>query len=93
MFLSVHPVSIRGAARDRHGRRKQDAVDVRVLSARMTRADDNSLADGEGVWSCPPDAGDKSCKTGDVGPDGPDTPAGRRRLSSPALRGERAISS
>jgi hypothetical protein len=33
MFLSPHPDSTGGAARDRHGRRKQDAVDVRVLSA------------------------------------------------------------
>jgi hypothetical protein len=33
MFLSAHPVSIRGAARDRHGRGRRDAVDVRVLSA------------------------------------------------------------
>src|SRR5690242_2685206 len=27
------------------------------------RADDNGFTDGEGVWSCPPDAGDKSCET------------------------------
>jgi len=39
-------------------------------------------ADGEGVWSWSPDAGIKSCETF----------AGRRRLTSPVLRGERAIS-
>jgi hypothetical protein len=50
MVLSAHPDSIRGAARDRHGRGKQDAVDVRVLSA-FVRADDNSFTDGEGAWS------------------------------------------
>jgi hypothetical protein len=50
MFLFAHPVSIRGAARDRHGRGRQDAVDVRCC-ARLKRADDNSLTDGEGVWS------------------------------------------
>jgi hypothetical protein len=34
MFLSPHPDSPGGAARDRHGRWKQDAVAVRVCSAR-----------------------------------------------------------
>ena len=37
MFLLAHPVSVRGAARDRHGRGRQDAVDVRVLSALQAR--------------------------------------------------------
>ena len=50
MFLSAYPASPGGAARDRHGRWKQDAVDVRVLSALM-RADESSFMDGEGVWS------------------------------------------
>ena len=44
MLLSPHPDSIRGAARDRHERRKQDAVDVRVFSALM-RADEDSFTD------------------------------------------------
>jgi hypothetical protein len=39
-------------------------------------------ADGKGVWSCPPDAGVKFIEMIDR----------RRRLSSPVLRGERAIS-
>jgi hypothetical protein len=47
MFLSEHPVSFRVAARDRHGRRRQDAVDVRVLSAPTT----TPFTDGEGMWS------------------------------------------
>jgi hypothetical protein len=40
-------------------------------------------ADGKDAWSWHPDAGVKSCG-GD--------PVGRRRLTSPALRGERAMS-
>ncbi len=44
MFLSAHPASLGGAARDRHGRWKQDAVDVRMFSARR-RADENSFTD------------------------------------------------
>ena len=43
-------IPLRGAARDRHGRWKRDAVDVRVCSARM-RADENIVTDGEGAWS------------------------------------------
>jgi hypothetical protein len=50
VFLSAHPASPGGAARDRHGRWRRDAVDVRVCSARM-RADETSFTDGEGVWS------------------------------------------
>jgi hypothetical protein len=50
MFLSAHPASLGGAARDRHGRWKQDAVDVKMFSALM-RADESSFTDGEGVWS------------------------------------------
>jgi hypothetical protein len=59
VFLSPHPDSTGGAARDRHGRRKQDAVAVRLCSARVSRADENSFTDGEGVWSWSPDAGIK----------------------------------
>jgi hypothetical protein len=51
MFLSAHPVSPGGAARDRHGRWRRDAVAVRLFSARLSRADESSFADGEGVWS------------------------------------------
>jgi hypothetical protein len=50
MFLSAHPASPGGAARDRHGRWRQDAMDVRVCSAHV-RADESSFTDGEGVWS------------------------------------------
>src|SRR5262249_9027605 len=57
-----HPASAGGAYRDRHGRGKRDAVDARRLSAlcAWTKA---YLADGQAVWSCPPDAGVKSCGT------------------------------
>jgi hypothetical protein len=61
VFLSPHPASTGGAARDRHGRWRQEAVAVRVCSALM-RADENSFTDGEGVWSRSPDAGIKSCE-------------------------------
>jgi hypothetical protein len=50
MFHSPHPDSPGGAARDRHGRWKQDAVDVRVCSAPW-RADENIFTDDEGAWS------------------------------------------
>jgi hypothetical protein len=50
MFLSPHPVSARGAARDRHGRGRWDAVALRLCSAHA-RADERSFTDGEGVWS------------------------------------------
>jgi hypothetical protein len=51
------PVPTRGALRDRHGRWKQDAMDV---PAQLTNA---SGTDGKGVWSRSPDAGIKSCGT------------------------------
>jgi len=50
MFHSPHPDSPGGTARDRHGRWKQDAVDVMVCSAPW-RADENIVTDGEGAWS------------------------------------------
>jgi hypothetical protein len=50
MFLFSHPVSPGGAARDRHGRWRWDAVAVGLFSALM-RADESSFTDGEGVWS------------------------------------------
>jgi hypothetical protein len=50
MFQSPHPDSPGGAARDRHGRWKQDAVDGMVCSA-LWRADEDIVTDGEGVWS------------------------------------------
>jgi hypothetical protein len=50
MFHSPHPDSPGGTARDRHGRWKQDAVDVMVCSA-LWRADENIFTDGEGAWS------------------------------------------
>jgi hypothetical protein len=33
MIVSAHPASTRGAYRDRHGRWKRDAMDVKMLSA------------------------------------------------------------
>jgi hypothetical protein len=50
VFLFSHPVSPGGAARDRHGRWRRDAVAVRLFSA-LRRADESSFTDGEGVWS------------------------------------------
>ena len=67
------PLHSRGAFRDRHERWRRDAVDV---SAQQTSAFD---ADGQAVWSCPPDAGVKLCMTN----------ARRRWLTSPVHRGER----
>src|SRR5882724_2734197 len=64
----------RGALRDRHERWRRDAMDA---SARETNAFD---ADGQAVWSCPPDAGVKPCET---------IVARRRWLTSPVHRGER----
>src|SRR5690348_1244664 len=65
----------RGVTR-RHERGVRDAMDAAASVRRMMFA-----ADGEGVWSWSPDAGIKPRVT---------SPR-RRRLSSPALRGERAI--
>jgi len=50
VVISPHPASARGAYRDRHGRWKRDAVDVRMLKRgdAWTKA---ALADGKGVWS------------------------------------------
>ncbi|HLZ01674.1 MAG TPA: hypothetical protein VKR55_05900 [Bradyrhizobium sp.] len=50
MFLSPHPDSTGGAARDRHGRWDEDAVAVRVFSARMC-ADENVFTGDKSVWS------------------------------------------
>jgi hypothetical protein len=65
----------RGASRSSRTLRR-DAMDV------FARKTSGANADGEGVWSWPPDAGVKSC----------DMSERRRGLSSPAPRGERAIS-
>src|SRR6516164_7564004 len=47
MLILPHPASTGGAYRDRHGRRKWDAMDARMLSAlARTKA---FLADSEGV--------------------------------------------
>ncbi len=48
MIVSPRPASAGGAYRDRHGRWKRDAVDVRGLSALVARTK-AFLADGEGV--------------------------------------------
>src|SRR5262245_22814719 len=61
MIVSPRPASTRGAYRDRHGRGKRDAVDVRMLSASC--ADERIVADGEIVRSRSPDAGIKPCGT------------------------------
>jgi hypothetical protein len=50
MFLSAHPASPGGAARDRHGRWKQDAVDVRVPRACCAPTKAASRT-SKGVWS------------------------------------------
>jgi hypothetical protein len=46
----AHPVPIRGAFRDRHGRWARDAVDVMRRSA-IFCADERRITDGEVVWS------------------------------------------
>jgi hypothetical protein len=46
MFLSPHPVPVRGALRDRHGRWARDAMDVDCIFRRGMLA-----ADGQGVWA------------------------------------------
>src|SRR5690242_3841202 len=50
----------RGASRSSRTLRR-DAMDV------FARQTSGANADGEGVWSWPPDAGVKPCDTGDVG--------------------------
>src|SRR6185312_9628500 len=52
-FKSRVPCSARGALRHRHGRGARDAVDALARQANALKAD------GQSVWSCPPDAGDK----------------------------------
>src|SRR3954454_20930193 len=52
MVFSRHPVSRRGAFRDRHGTRGGDAVDVRRRSAGLARTNDASRT----VKSCGPGA-------------------------------------
>ena len=44
MIVSLHPVSVRGALRDRHGRWARDAMDA--VKSSDVRLD----ADGKGVW-------------------------------------------
>jgi hypothetical protein len=61
-----YPDSTRGATAHRHGRGSRDAVDATVAGLAG-----GVVADGEGVWSRPPDAGVKSrrasCPRGDGG--------------------------
>jgi len=38
-------------------------MDVKVFSAGKLRVDEETFADGQAVWSCPPDAGVKLCAT------------------------------
>ena len=81
MFHSTHPDSIRGAARDRHGRRKQDAVDVRMLSAHFARGRKRLSRTTKARGPGPPMLGST-----------PGLDPGGRGLTSPVPRGERAIS-
>jgi len=50
MVHSARPALIGGALRDRHGRGVRDAMDARH------RETNDGVADGEVVWSWPPDA-------------------------------------
>ena len=68
MIVSAHPASTGGAYRDRHGRGKRDAVDVRMLS--VSCADESILADGEIVRSRSPDAEIKSADDSSSGDGG-----------------------
>jgi len=52
----AHPVSTRGALRDRHERRTRDAMDA------IDHETNDVIADGEVAWSWRPDAGVKSAK-------------------------------
>jgi len=71
----------RGALRDRHER--WVGCDGRVGDAKTSGAN----ADGEIVWSWPPDAEVKSCGLA-MSAFGPTRRAGRRGLSSPEPRGD-----
>lgn len=82
MFLSPHPDSPGGAARDRHGRWSWDAVDVRVCSA-LVRADEDSFTDERRRVVLIPRRWDQVLRR---------RFARRRWLRSPVHRGERAIS-
>ena len=52
-FNSRRPALTGGALRHRHGRGARDAMDA------LARQENALQADGQAVWSCPPDAGDK----------------------------------
>jgi hypothetical protein len=71
MFYLSRPAPTGGALRDRHGRWERDAVDASV------RLDEARDADGETVWSWPPDAEVKLRETSvsldDGGYQSPDT--------------------
>ena len=82
MFPSAHPASPGGAARDRHGRWRQDAMDVRVCSAHV-RADESSFTDEQKRVVLIPRRWDQVLRR---------RFARRRWLQSPVHRGERAIS-
>jgi hypothetical protein len=58
MFSSVHPASLRGAFRDRHGRWARDAMACSGWRARFAGGRP-AWQDGEVVWSWRPDAGVK----------------------------------
>jgi hypothetical protein len=50
MITLPHPASVRGAYRDRHGR-KEAGCGGREEAQRVARADESILADGQVVWS------------------------------------------
>ena len=70
--ISAHPVHSGGADHDRHER--GTGCGGRLFSRKACA----EAADGQAVWSCFPDAGDKPCESS----------ARRRGLKSPVPRGE-----
>jgi hypothetical protein len=73
---------IRAISSHPEGRTRRHLRGTRMRWTRAVPGEGMRRADGKGVWSCPPDAGvNPRVKS-----------PGRRRLASPVLRGERAIS-
>jgi hypothetical protein len=56
MISCGHPASTGGAYRDRHGRRRWDAMDAMVSQCAVRTPTNGIVADGEVVWSWHPDA-------------------------------------
>ena len=83
MFLSAHPASPGGTARDRHERWRQGAVDVKVFSVPQARRRRQLHGRAKACGPDPPTLGSSLCQ---------DVSQRRRWLQSPVHRGERAIS-